>query len=95
MIVTEGTPMTIEEKSIPTALRYEALFRLKMYGEMNIEISQALNEVDITIFASTEMTQTPELVLKLDFFVSIQLLFHEVKLMSGHGQDALESLINY
>jgi len=95
LLNNHGT-LTAEDKSIMTALRYESLFRLKMYDEMNIEINLALEDIDITVFTSSFEQDTPQnnikLIHKMDFFVSMQLLLHEVKLMSGHGQDALESL---
>ncbi len=88
-ILLESPQLTDQERSHLSALRYEGLFRLKMYDEMSIEITQSFLDANLTLSDSFPVVESMH---QLDLFVSLQLLTLEVKLMSGHGQDALESL---
>lgn len=81
----------LDTESIFTiSLRYESLFRLKMFDELSSELGKALSQI-----SHLQDESGPDLTLNIqrDYIrVALTILFAETQFMIGHGNEALAQL---
>lgn len=70
------------------SLRFEGLFRMKLYDELTTEINLLLTHQPS--FDQIDNIQ----ILQLEHYLSLRLLLSEVKVMTGHSQEAIEEYLS-
>ena len=83
-LLSENGDLSVEDVRTINVLRFEALFRMKMYDDLNVELASVLSQYVNN--ASTDFEHSSV----LNFTVASRLLQSEVKLMTGHSIEALE-----
>lgn len=79
------------EMNMFTKLRYEALFRMKMYDDLMTEVTLQLQNLE----AENNHLNQESADDHFDLISGYKLLIFEVNLMTGHGQESLEHLLRY
>lgn len=77
--------LTVQDKEHITRIRFETLFRLKLYDELIVELTQELSILESDTGGLTDRA--------FNCLHSYRLLLQEVRLVTGHGHGALESLL--
>ncbi len=83
-ILSDRSKLLHEAYCLILSMRFESLFRLKMYDDLNVEIGAALD-----ILTTNGDTQTH----LISFVFSVKLLQCETKMMTGHSHEAMEQLL--
>lgn len=86
-LLSENKILQPDEIRLVNILRFEALFRMKMYDDLNIELNTTLMLYDGVQSSGAEIS-----IELYNFLVSLRMLQSEVKLMTGHSLEALEHL---
>ena len=91
-----------------SCIRFEALFRMKLYDELTVEVGNVLNSEEKRVEAEKVQQQQAQVAgeappsnvafqtksqQNLNLTVSMRLLLYEVKMMTGRSQEALEKLL--
>lgn len=79
-------------KSI-TNMRFEALFRMKLYDELIAEVQSILNNQEHLDSLLTVTTNDSNNNIDYHTTISMRLLLNNIKLMTGRSQEAMDQLI--
>jgi hypothetical protein len=85
-IITESATLYDEGYCLVLSMRFESLFRLKMYDDLNVEVSSALETLNDSF---SERKDNPFLI---GFIYSVKMLQCEIKMMTGHSIEAMEQI---
>lgn len=77
--------------SVTFKLRAVALFRLKMFDELSVEVSMILQKAEFD-FGNCKDGNKDSIARCADKIIALQLLLIEVKTMTGRGEDAMNQL---
>jgi hypothetical protein len=86
-VLAESTTLTNAQRRTAMGVRFEGLFRMKMYDDLSNEISQFLEEEENK---QEDPTLTPSE--RQCLILSMRLLLNDVKLMTGRGEESIEEL---
>lgn len=84
LLAASSSQLTEEAYCFVMSMRFESLFRLKMYDDLNIEVGTTLEKLQ---------SSTTDNRHSVGFIFAVKMLQCEIKMMTGHSFDATEQLM--